>query len=96
MFICLYISEMLNLTARLCWDFVKKDGYVAIWQKPFNNSCYLNREAGTVPPLCDQDDDPDNVWCVCNSAFHNLFFFLRRLSNLRYFVSKYCGSCLIK
>lgn len=57
-------KEMLNLTARLCWDFVKKDGYVAIWRKPFNNSCYLNREAGTVPPLCDQDDDPDNVWYV--------------------------------
>lgn len=57
-------KEMLNLTTRLCWDFVKKDGYVAIWRKPFNNSCYLNREAGTVPPLCDQDDDPDNVWYV--------------------------------
>ncbi|XP_075670566.1 putative methyltransferase PMT11 [Castanea sativa] len=57
-------KEMLDLTTRLCWDFVKKDGYVAIWQKPFNNSCYLNREAGTVPPLCDQDDDPDNVWYV--------------------------------
>ncbi|XP_030929950.1 probable methyltransferase PMT11 [Quercus lobata] len=57
-------KEMLNLTARLCWDFVKKDGYVAIWRKPFNNGCYLNREAGTVPPLCEQDDDPDNVWYV--------------------------------
>ncbi|XP_059456120.1 probable methyltransferase PMT11 isoform X2 [Corylus avellana] len=57
-------KEMLNLTTRLCWEFVKKDGYVAIWQKPFNNSCYLNREVGTRPPLCDQDDDPDNVWYV--------------------------------
>lgn len=55
-------QEMLNLTSRLCWKFVKKDGYIAIWQKPFNNSCYLNREAGTKPPLCDQDDDPDDVW----------------------------------
>ncbi|KAG6734898.1 hypothetical protein I3842_01G293100 [Carya illinoinensis] len=55
-------KEMLNLTTRLCWDFVKKDGYIAIWQKPYNNSCYLSREEGTKPPLCDQDDDPDNVW----------------------------------
>ncbi|KAL2317192.1 hypothetical protein Fmac_031068 [Flemingia macrophylla] len=57
-------EEMLNLTTRLCWTFVKKDAYVAIWQKPSDNSCYLNREAGTQPPLCDQSDDPDNVWYV--------------------------------
>ncbi|XVF83733.1 hypothetical protein PTKIN_Ptkin16aG0515500 [Pterospermum kingtungense] len=57
-------EEMLNLTTRLCWNLVKKEGYIAIWQKPFNNSCYLSREAGTSPPLCDPDDDPDNVWYV--------------------------------
>ncbi|KAJ7960159.1 S-adenosyl-L-methionine-dependent methyltransferases superfamily protein [Quillaja saponaria] len=57
-------EEMLNLTTRLCWKFVKKDGYIAIWQKPFDNNCYLNREAGTKPPLCDLTDDPDSVWYV--------------------------------
>ncbi|KAL4032327.1 hypothetical protein IC575_005398 [Cucumis melo] len=57
-------EEMLNLTTRLCWEFVKKDGYIAIWRKPLNNSCYLNREAATKPPLCDQNDDPDRVWNV--------------------------------
>ncbi|AES71005.2 putative S-adenosyl-L-methionine-dependent methyltransferase [Medicago truncatula] len=57
-------EEMLNLTTRLCWKFLKKDGYIAVWQKPFDNSCYLNREAGTKPPLCDPSDDPDNVWYV--------------------------------
>ncbi|KAB1217821.1 putative methyltransferase PMT11 [Morella rubra] len=57
-------KEMLNLTTRLCWEFVKKDGYIAIWQKPVNNNCYLNREEGTKPPLCDQNDDPDKVWYV--------------------------------
>ncbi|CAA0375753.1 S-adenosyl-L-methionine-dependent methyltransferase [Arabidopsis thaliana x Arabidopsis arenosa] len=55
-------TEMLNLTTSLCWKLVKKEGYVAIWQKPFNNDCYLSREAGTKPPLCDESDDPDNVW----------------------------------
>ncbi|EXC19389.1 putative methyltransferase PMT11 [Morus notabilis] len=55
-------EEMLNLTTRLCWEFVKKDGYNAIWKKPLNNSCYLNREEGTQPPLCDPNDDPDKVW----------------------------------
>ncbi|XP_022765111.1 probable methyltransferase PMT11 isoform X2 [Durio zibethinus] len=57
-------EEMLNLTTRLCWNLVKKEGYIAVWQKPFNNDCYLSREAGTNPPLCDPDDDPDNIWYV--------------------------------
>ncbi|XP_065870864.1 probable methyltransferase PMT11 [Euphorbia lathyris] len=57
-------EEMLNLTTRLCWTLVKKEGYVALWQKPVNNSCYVSREAGTKPPLCSPDDDPDNVWYV--------------------------------
>lgn len=57
-------EEMVNLTTRLCWNLVKKEGYIAIWQKPVNNSCYLSREPGTRPPLCEPDDDPDNVWYV--------------------------------
>ncbi|CAL5349308.1 unnamed protein product [Camellia sinensis] len=53
-------SEMINLTSRLCWNLVKE--YIAIWQKPLNNSCCLRHEAGMHPPLCDSDDDPDSVW----------------------------------
>ena len=60
--------EMLNLTTRLCWNFLKKDGYIAIWQKPSNNSCYLNREKEAKPPMCDPSDDPDNIW-YCVLAF---------------------------
>lgn len=55
---------MVNLTGRLCWTLVKKEGYIAIWQKPLNNTCYLSREEGTQPQLCDPDDDPDDVWYV--------------------------------
>ncbi|KAI3906314.1 hypothetical protein MKW92_026479, partial [Papaver armeniacum] len=33
-------KEMEDLTTRLCWELVKKEGYVAIWRKPSNNSCY--------------------------------------------------------
>ncbi|XP_047321298.1 probable methyltransferase PMT11 [Impatiens glandulifera] len=55
-------QEMVNLTTRICWNLVKKEGYIAIWQKPLNNSCYLDREVGTNPPLCDLEDDPDSVW----------------------------------
>ncbi|OVA17791.1 Cytochrome c oxidase [Macleaya cordata] len=57
-------KEMEDLTTRLCWELVKKEGYIAIWRKPSNNSCYTGRDAGTQPPLCDTNDDPDNVWYV--------------------------------
>ncbi|KAF3447052.1 hypothetical protein FNV43_RR12232 [Rhamnella rubrinervis] len=55
-------KEMEDLTTRICWELVKKEGYIAIWRKPLNNSCYLNRDTGVKPPLCDSNDDPDNVW----------------------------------
>ncbi|CAM8952187.1 unnamed protein product [Rhodiola kirilowii] len=57
-------KEMLDLTTRLCWTLVKKEGYIAIWQKPMNNSCYLSRPEGTRPRLCEPDDNPDSVWYV--------------------------------
>lgn len=66
------LSEMLNLTTRLCWVLVKKEGYIAIWQKPVNNTCYLSRGAGVIPPLCNSDDDPDNVWYACDTLNYPL------------------------
>lgn len=54
-------KEMENLTSHICWELVKKEGYIAIWRKPLNNSCYLSRGAEVQPPLCDPSDDPDNV-----------------------------------
>ncbi|KAF2291309.1 hypothetical protein GH714_022443 [Hevea brasiliensis] len=64
--------EMQDLTSRICWELVKKEGSIAIWQKPLNNSCYLNRDAGAQPPLCDSNDDPDNVWYISLRACINL------------------------
>ncbi|XP_068641264.1 probable methyltransferase PMT11 [Aristolochia californica] len=57
-------KEMEDLTNRMCWKLVNKDGYLAIWKKPLDNNCYLSRDAGIRPPLCESDDDPDNVWYV--------------------------------
>ena len=54
--------EMENLTTRICWELVKKEGYIAIWRKPLNNSCHMNRDPGVQPPLCDAEDDPNSVW----------------------------------
>ena len=55
---------MVDLTNRICWELIKKEGYIAVWRKPLNNSCYNNREAGAKPPLCRPDDDPDDVWYI--------------------------------
>ncbi|CAL9085562.1 unnamed protein product [Musa acuminata var. zebrina] len=57
-------KDMEDLTASICWQLVKKEGYIAIWQKPLNNSCYMNRDSGVQPPLCDAEDQPNKVWYV--------------------------------
>ncbi|KAJ8541595.1 hypothetical protein K7X08_002411 [Anisodus acutangulus] len=57
-------KEMEDLTQRLCWELLKKEGDISIWRKPLNNSCYLSRAPAVQPPLCDAGDDPDNVWNV--------------------------------
>lgn len=65
---------MLNLTIRLCWVLVKKEGYIAIWQKPTNNTCYLSRDGGDMPPLCNSEDDPDSVWYVFATLIFCFFY----------------------
>ncbi|KAH7678153.1 Phosphoethanolamine N-methyltransferase protein [Dioscorea alata] len=57
-------KEMEELTGRICWELVKKEGYIAIWRKPLDNRCYINRDPGAQPPLCDPKDDPNSVWYV--------------------------------
>ncbi|KAF5962110.1 hypothetical protein HYC85_003319 [Camellia sinensis] len=59
-----FFLEMVDLTERICWELVKKEGYIAIWRKPLNNSCYFNRQPEVQPPICHTNDDPDNVWYV--------------------------------
>ncbi|CAN1268549.1 Probable methyltransferase PMT10, partial [Linum perenne] len=61
-------AEMEDLTRSICWQLVKKEGDVAIWRKPLNNSCYLGREIGAQPPLCSSQEDPDHVWYFNVSA----------------------------
>ncbi|KAJ3676685.1 hypothetical protein LUZ60_004097 [Juncus effusus] len=55
-------KEMEDLTERICWRLVKKEGYIAIWQKPSNNSCYNTRNSSVKPSLCESTDDPNKVW----------------------------------
>lgn len=53
---------MEDLTRTICWELVNKEGYVAIWQKALNNSCYLNRDHDMQPSICDDNDNPDDIW----------------------------------
>ncbi|WOL16515.1 putative methyltransferase PMT11 [Canna indica] len=57
-------KDMEDLTTRICWQLVKKEGYIAIWQKPLNNSCYMSRDSGVQPSVCDSEDQPNKVWYV--------------------------------
>ncbi|QCE05083.1 probable methyltransferase PMT3 [Vigna unguiculata] len=56
--------EMSALVGRMCWRIAAKRDQTVIWQKPLTNECYMEREPGTRPPLCQSDDDPDAVWGV--------------------------------
>ncbi|KAF9609732.1 hypothetical protein IFM89_018180 [Coptis chinensis] len=80
-------KEMEDLTVSLCWQLVKKEGYIALWQKPLNNSCYVSRNAGARPPLCDEDDNPDDVWYVPwpkLSCLQILDYYLKLRDTFRY------------
>ncbi|KAF5182341.1 Serine/threonine-protein kinase [Thalictrum thalictroides] len=56
--------EMSALVERMCWKIAAKQNQTVIWVKPLTNDCYMEREAGTQPPLCRSDDDPDAVYGV--------------------------------
>ncbi|CAH2052948.1 unnamed protein product [Thlaspi arvense] len=56
--------EMSALVGRMCWTIAAKRNQTVIWQKPLTNDCYLGREPGTQPPLCNSDSDPDAVYGV--------------------------------
>ncbi|KEH41127.1 S-adenosylmethionine-dependent methyltransferase, putative [Medicago truncatula] len=56
--------EMSALVGRMCWRIASKRDQTVIWQKPLTNDCYMEREPGTRPPLCQSDEDPDAVWGV--------------------------------
>ncbi|KAJ7516753.1 hypothetical protein O6H91_22G069400 [Diphasiastrum complanatum] len=60
--------DMEDLATRMCWKLVAKQGYIAIWQKPIDKSCYSNRLPGALPTLCDINEDPDSVWYVTLKA----------------------------
>ncbi|XP_010251021.1 PREDICTED: probable methyltransferase PMT9 isoform X1 [Nelumbo nucifera] len=57
-------NAMSGLLRRMCWRVVSKRDQTVIWAKSLSNSCYLKRDPGTQPPLCNSDDDPDASWNV--------------------------------
>ncbi|CAN6220323.1 unnamed protein product [Urochloa humidicola] len=56
--------QMSDLARRMCWRIASKKNQTVIWAKPLTNGCYMRREPGTFPPMCEHDDDPDAAWNV--------------------------------
>ncbi|KAA0037599.1 putative methyltransferase PMT9 [Cucumis melo var. makuwa] len=59
---------MHDILKRMCWKVVAKKDQTVIWGKPISNSCYLKRDPGTLPPLCNLNDDSDLTWNVSMQA----------------------------
>ncbi|XP_071692227.1 probable methyltransferase PMT25 [Rutidosis leptorrhynchoides] len=62
-------DAMTKLTKGMCWelmvvysDKLNKVG-AAIYRKPSTNECYQTRQQN-IPPLCENNDDPDAIWNV--------------------------------
>ncbi|KAB2599844.1 methyltransferase PMT3 [Pyrus ussuriensis x Pyrus communis] len=49
--------EMSAFVERMCWRRAAKQNQTIVWQKPLPNDCYVEREPGTQPPLCQFDND---------------------------------------
>ncbi|KAE8660412.1 putative methyltransferase PMT8 [Hibiscus syriacus] len=66
---------MSSLFERMCWKIAVKRDQTVIWVKPLTNDCYMQREPGTLPPMCRSDVDPDAAWGVpmeaCISPYTN-------------------------
>jgi hypothetical protein len=56
--------QMSDLARRMCWRVASKKNQTVIWAKPLTNGCFMRREPGTLPPMCEHDDDPDAAWNV--------------------------------
>lgn len=69
---------MEDLAINLCWELVNKEEYIAIWQKPSNNSCYLSRDPNARPSLCDTDENPDEIWYL----WHNFSLLMENNQNV--------------
>ncbi|CAK9266433.1 unnamed protein product [Sphagnum jensenii] len=53
-----------SLLSRMCYKKYATKGDIAVWQKPFDNSCYEERKPETYPPVCDDAIEPDAAWYV--------------------------------
>ncbi|XP_024372728.1 probable methyltransferase PMT21 [Physcomitrium patens] len=58
------LDKIEDLVKRMCWTKYAMKGDLAVWQKPFDNSCYDERPEETYPPVCDDAIEPDAAWYV--------------------------------
>ncbi len=63
-----------SLLSRMCYKKYATKGDIAVWQKPFDNSCYEERKPETYPPVCDDAIEPDAAWYGLQHYFAWLSF----------------------
>jgi SAM-dependent methyltransferase len=87
--------QMSDLARRMCWRVASKKNQTVIWAKPLTNGCYMRREPGTLPPMCERDGDSDADWGVpmkvCLTPYSKSKFIpFIFLQNTKYDNSVYC------
>ncbi|GLJ12749.1 hypothetical protein SUGI_0197100 [Cryptomeria japonica] len=55
-------EKMTNLTNSMCWKLIARQIQTAIWFKPGDRECQLQKAQSKSLVLCDQSDDPDQSW----------------------------------
>jgi len=58
------LDKIEALLANMCYKRYAMKGDFAVWQKPYDNSCYEERKPETYPPVCDDAIEPDAAWYV--------------------------------
>lgn len=56
------LEKLETLLGSMCYKNYARKGDLAVWQKPFDNSCYLERDEAAYPPVCDDAIEPDAAW----------------------------------
>lgn len=55
-------EKLMNLTASMCWNIIARQVQTAIWFKPGDRACQLEKAKSKSLVLCDQAHDPEQSW----------------------------------
>lgn len=55
-------EKLMNLTSSMCWNLIARKVQTAIWFKPGDRACQLEKAKSKSLVLCDQAHDPEHSW----------------------------------